>query len=113
MYNDRTKIQEAYEKVIERDNMTLDEGILKFAKDIKKLNQEWKTVGKDIDSYYDQATEALNKKEVQDKIDTLILIRKNAQEKQKRIRQEMKVHYQAFIDQISRTITTFQGLKGK
>ena len=107
---DKSKIQKIYENILYKE--TLDEGMIKGIKDMKKLSDEWITIAKDIQYFYNQAWKALEKKDIQDKIDSLILVKTNAEQKMNRVKSPyMKGHYQVFIDQVQRSITTWQGLK--
>lgn len=110
MNYDKHKIQEAYEKILDKES--LDEGVVKFTKDMKKMKEDWKTVSNDIEYMYNKAWGALEKKDIQEKIDGLLLLVKNAEQKMNRMKDPyMKGFYQVFIDQLQRSITTWQGLK--
>ena len=109
MYNDRTPIQEAYEKVLKR----IDEGPVDDIKKIMKLHQDWKTVSSDIDYAHDKAMEALKEKDIQTRIDKLLLTIKNLKQQMKNARPKTKHFYQDIIDQLENSVKKWQQFKGK
>ena len=109
MYNDRTPIQEAYEKVIKR----IDEGPVDFIKKITKLNQDWKIVSAELDHAFDEAMKALNEKDLQKRINTLLLTIQNLKQQKKNTRPETKIHYEQLIKQLEDSVKKWQQFKGK